>query len=232
MANEIKPDLSLRERAQVWLKEHSEEFILRVDGAQMATHEVLDEPAMLAAFAAYLTPAPPPTGVREAPDKLRARHMFQEDAWIEQKAAEEDGADVRAGVSAHPLRDRLSEEKIMKYAEELKIRTWNRGDDGFGGEWEINSRARRAIEEIYTDGQKSGEKRPTLLPPHPAPESDLKKAIEYHCEDLPDALNDLLDNKNCSCGGWTCPRCVLAFDTGVQMLRGTKYERPSQETPK
>lgn len=76
--------------------------------------------------------------------------------------------------------------------------------------------------------------RPTLLPPHPTPESDLKKAIEYHCEDLPDALNDLLDNKNCSCGGWTCPRCVLAFDTGVQMLRGTKYERPaappSQET--
>jgi uncharacterized protein (DUF2267 family) len=36
----------------------------------------------------------PKAPVGQPVDKIRARHMFKEDEWIEQKAAEEDGANV------------------------------------------------------------------------------------------------------------------------------------------
>lgn len=65
MANEITPDLSLRERARLWIEENFAGMVempggmrwmpIRNDGEGLALHEVL------AAFAASLTPAPPPT---------------------------------------------------------------------------------------------------------------------------------------------------------------------------
>ena len=36
-------------------------------------------------------------------DKLKARYMFMEDKWIEEKAKQEDGADVTAGKDLLPL---------------------------------------------------------------------------------------------------------------------------------
>jgi len=65
-----------------------------------------------------------------------------------------------------------------------------------------------------------------MIPGYADPVTRLLRAYDQRVETLKEAVEELLKNKGCSCGGWKCARCKLAIKEARQAIRASGRPRP------